>query len=320
MEYFIAVGLPFFLVMILGPLIIKLLKKFNFGQHIREEGPQRHLDKEGIPTMGGLLIITGILLTSAIYFPELSAENGKLIWVLILTLGMGLIGFFDDYLKLRNDRSLGLKARGKIIGQIVLASIFAIFVYLHCGSGIILPFSDNIIVLGKWIIPLIILTVIGTANAVNLTDGLDGLAAGVTAITASSFALILVEQHLFSLALFALMVTGACLGFSWFNSHPAQVFMGDVGSMALGGALAGIAVISRTEIFLLIIGGVYVLETISVIIQVVYFKLTGGKRVFRMTPLHHHYELQGLSESKIVARFLIISLIFAALGLLAYYF
>ncbi len=316
MQYFFAVGIPFILIMIFGPALINILKKFNFGQQIRAQGPESHLKKEGIPTMGGILILIAIILTSIFILKY----NRNIIMALIIIVGMGLIGFLDDFIKIKKGKSLGLKAREKIITQILLGLILAFYVYNSAsGTGIIIPGRGEMLYLGKWVVLLIIFTVIGTVNAVNLTDGLDGLAAGVTAVVASSYTLILSVLGMENLSLFAFSITGACLGFMWYNSHPAQVFMGDVGSLALGGAIAALAVLSRTELYLLIIGGVYVLEALSVIIQVIYFRLTGGNRVFRMTPIHHHYELRGITESKIVSRFIILSLVFALLGLILFY-
>lgn len=317
MQTFLAVGLPFLVLMLFGSLIIKVLNRFNFGQRVRGQGPETHLKKEGIPTMGGILILIGISIT---YFLVLEPTSDVL-WALIITLGMGFIGFLDDFKKIRTDSTLGLRARGKILGQIIIGLMLALYVYNYSdlGTRILVPFNGQAIDLGAWIIPLIVLTVIGTANGVNLTDGLDGLAAGVTAVVTSAFAVITSALNMNNLTLFALSVTGACLGFIWFNSHPAQVFMGDVGSLSLGGAIAALAVLTRSELILLIIGGVYVIETISVIVQVIYFRITGGKRILRMAPLHHHYELAGLAESKIVTRFLIISIVFASLGLISFY-
>ncbi|ACL69662.1 phospho-N-acetylmuramoyl-pentapeptide-transferase [Halothermothrix orenii] len=317
MEYFVALCVPFLILMIFGRGLIKLLKILNFGQQVRNEGPKSHLNKEGIPTMGGVLIILAILVTSLI-FVDLKTP---VIWALITTTGMGLVGFFDDIIKVRTRRSLGLRAREKLAGQVLFGLLLALYVYYYSdiGSTLIIPVSGQVIDLGYVIIPFIIVVVIGTANAVNLTDGLDGLAAGVTLIVASAFAVITSGLGLQGLTCYSLIISGACLGFIWYNSHPAQVFMGDVGSLALGGAIASIAVLSRTELFLLIIGAVYVVETLSVIIQVIYFRLTGGKRVFKMTPIHHHFELSGLAESKVVARFWIISLIFAVLGIISFY-
>lgn len=317
MHYFMAVVLPFIILMIFGPGLIKGLKYLNFGQQIRGEGPRSHLKKEGIPTMGGLLIIFAIIISSLIILKL----NSVVIWAVITTIGMGLVGFLDDILKIKTKQSLGLKARQKLFGQIFFGLLLAIYIYYFSdiGTSIIIPYTGYNFDLGFWLIPFIVFIVVGFANAVNLTDGLDGLASGVTVIVTTAFALIVALIGMTQLTYFALIVGGACLGFIWFNSYPAQVFMGDVGSLALGGAVASLAVLSRTEFFLVIIGGVYVLETLSVMIQVSYFRFTGGKRVFRMTPIHHHYELTGLAESKVVARFWIISLIMAVSGLGIFY-
>lgn len=317
MEYFLAVGLPFIIIMLTGPGLIKGLEVLNFGQQIRGEGPRSHLKKEGIPTMGGILIIISILAVSFLLL-DLSPD---VLWALIITTGMGLIGFFDDIIKIKSKRSLGLRARGKMAGQILFGLLLALYTYFYTdlGTGILIPVTGKSFEMGVWLIPFIVFTVVAEANGVNLTDGLDGLASGVTVIVASSLAVINSALGNYQLTLFGLIVSGACLGFIWFNAHPAQVFMGDVGSLALGGAIASMAVLSRTELFLLIIGGIYAIESLSVVIQVIYFRLTGGKRVFKMTPIHHHYELSGLAEVKVVARFWIVSLIFAILGLASFF-
>ncbi len=317
MNYFLAIGLPFLIIMVFGSGLIKFLKYLNFGQQIRGVGPESHLKKEGIPTMGGLLIIIALIITSLVVL-ELDTYIS---WVLIVTLGMGLVGFLDDISKIRAKSSLGLRAREKLFGQILFATILAVYVYYYTDirTSILVPIIGWEFEMGIWLIPFIIFFVVGFANAVNLTDGLDGLASGVTAIVSTSMAVLTIALNYEQLTLFGLMVGGACLGFIWFNSHPAQVFMGDVGSLALGGAISAMAVVARLELFLVIIGGVYVIETISVMIQVSYFRFTGGKRVFRMTPLHHHYELGGLEEVKVVSRFWILSIVFALLGLASYY-
>lgn len=314
-QYFMAVSVPFFILMILGPVLIRLLKNLNYGQQIRGDGPESHHHKQGIPTMGGILIILAIAVSSLL----LLEINQNVFLVLVITCGMGIIGFIDDFIKINTGRSLGLKARQKILGQLLLSTFLALFTYYltGIGSSILIPFVGWFDI-GWWIIPFIVLTVTGTVNAVNITDGLDGLASGVTAVVSSAMALMLFWMEFQQLGLLAFIITGACIGFIWYNSHPAQVFMGDVGSLALGGALAGLAVLSGTQIFLVIIGGVYVLETLSVIIQVIYFRLTGGDRIFRMTPVHHHFELKGLQESKIVARFFIGSMFFAGMGIIIF--
>ena len=316
MNYFVAISIPFFILLVSGNSMIKFLKKINFGQQVREEGPESHFQKEGIPTMGGILILFGIFISSL--FLKI---NDNLLIALITTFGMGLVGFLDDFLKIKRERSLGLTALAKIIGQFGFALIISLYVYLSSGisNSLIIPFTGNSIELGILIIPLILFTVVGTANAVNLTDGLDGLASSVTAVVAASYTLITLTLYFEQLSLFSLSIVGACLGFIWYNSHPAEVFMGDVGSLGLGGAVAALAVLTRTELFLLIIGGVYVIETISVILQVLYFKATNGKRIFRMTPIHHHFELKGWEEPKVVFRFLLIAIIFSIFGLYSFY-
>lgn len=317
MKYFFAAILPFLILLLFGPGMIKGLKYLNFGQQIRGEGPSSHMKKKGIPTMGGVLILLAVVIGSFL----LQELGSSVIWALITTLGLGLIGFFDDIISIRSKRSLGLNAREKLLGQVFVGLALAIYVtfYSELGTGIIIPFTGRIFELGYWIIPFIVFIVVGFSNAVNLTDGLDGLASGVTLIVATAFAVLSSALGFTQLSIFGLLIGSACLGFTWFNSNPAQVFMGDVGSLALGGAVASLAVLSRTELFLLIIGGVYVLETLSVMIQVVYFKLTKGKRIFRMTPIHHHYELSGMAEGKIVSRFWISSIILAILGLASFY-
>ncbi|NLJ84470.1 MAG: phospho-N-acetylmuramoyl-pentapeptide-transferase [Halanaerobiaceae bacterium] len=317
MLYLTAVFLPFLILIILGPGLIRGLEYLNFGQQIRGEGPSSHQKKKGIPTMGGILIVFALLISSFIFL-DLGTE---VIWALITTLGMGLIGFLDDIIKIRSKRSLGLRAREKLVGQILVGLLLGIYVVFYSGMGksILIPFTGWVINPGYWLIPFIVFIVVGFTNAVNLTDGLDGLAAGVTFIVCTALAVLCSALGYKELALYALIVSGACLGFIWFNSHPAQVFMGDVGSLALGGAVSALAVLSGTEFFLVIIGGIYVAEALSVMIQVSYFKISGGKRIFRMTPLHHHYELAGLEEAKIVSRFWISSIILAILGLLSFF-
>ncbi|MCK8823676.1 phospho-N-acetylmuramoyl-pentapeptide-transferase [Fuchsiella alkaliacetigena] len=311
LVYTAAVAFAFAL--LVGPIIIKLLRKLKLGQNIREVGPKRHLEKSGTPTMGGVIILIS-LLTAVLLFTEVT---DKLFWALFVTLSYGLIGLLDDSIKIIADRSLGLKVKHKVVGQLLVGGLLGYNVLntLEIGSEVLLPFLGNSIDLGILFIPFVILVVIGTANAVNLTDGLDGLAAGVTIIVAISYTIISLSFGHYDLASFTVAIVGSCLGFAWFNSHPAQVFMGDTGSLALGGAIAVVAVLTRTQLFLLIIGGVYVIETLAVIIQVTSYKLT-GKRVFRMSPLHHHFELKGWAESKVVIRFWILAAVLSFLGLL----
>ena len=317
MKIFLAAILPFLILILFGSGMIKGLKYLNFGQQIRGEGPSSHFKKKGIPTMGGVLILLAVVIS----FFILQDPESNAVWALITTLGLGLVGFIDDIISIRSKRSLGLKARQKLLGQVLTGLLLAIYVsfFSELGTGIIVPLTGRIIELGYWIIPFIVFIVVGFSNAVNLTDGLDGLASGVTMIVATAFAVLTSALGFNELALFGLIIGSACLGFTWFNSNPAQVFMGDVGSLALGGAVASMAVLSRTELFLIIIGGVYVLETLSVMIQVVYFVIIKGKRVFRMTPIHPHYELSGTPEGKLVSRFWISSILLTHLGLASFY-
>lgn len=312
MLYIISYLLPLLFVIISGNSFIKYIKKINFGQQIREYGPESHFKKAGIPTMGGLLIIGTFLLFSVILLP---LEPGVLT-ILITTLIMAITGFLDDFLKIKFERSLGLRAWQKIFLQIIAASVTAFMaVFILDEQSILIPFYGeyNLNFLIKFL--LTFLVVIGSSNAVNLTDGLDGLAAGVSSVVTLTFALLFFALNLSNYSLLMLIMAGSLTAFLWFNSNPAQVFMGDVGSLAVGAFLASAAVLTSAEIYLLIIGGIYVLETLSVMIQVPYFKLTGGKRVFKMTPIHHHFEMKGLAENKIVFRFVIISIIFSLLAL-----
>lgn len=302
----------FFLCLFLGPSIINWLRYLKFGQSIRQEGPQSHLQKAGIPTMGGLIILSALTITILVFV----GNNSQALLCLGVTLGYGLIGFIDDFIIVVKKRSLGLNARQKLLGQILISGILGIYVWFNpsLSREVLLPFTNLSIDLGYLYIPFVILVLIGTSNAVNLTDGLDGLAAGTTAIALLAYLFITFSLGNFGLAAFSAALLGACLGFLWFNCHPAQVFMGDTGSLALGGALASIAVLTGTEIFLLFIGGIFVIETLSVIIQVTSFKLT-GKRIFRMSPIHHHFELAGWKETKVVGRFYLLAIFFALLGL-----
>lgn len=315
LNYLYAIGLSFLITIIISPGIIRILTRLKFGQQIRDVGPQTHLVKKGIPTMGGVMIIVAILLTT---FGVIRLTD-QVLWSLFLTLSFALIGLLDDLIKIIRKRSLGLRAWQKILGQVVISGLLALYVFSEPElMEILIPFTRQSINLGLWMIPFLIFVVIGTVNGVNLTDGLDGLASGVTLIVSLGFALIFILQGNMQMAAFAFAVAGACLGFIWFNSHPAQVIMGDTGSFALGGAVAAMAIFSRSEFFLALIGGVYVIESITVLMQISYFKISGGRRIFRMTPIHHHFELAGWKEPQIVARFIILSLIFTIIGLLGY--
>ncbi|MGB9803678.1 phospho-N-acetylmuramoyl-pentapeptide-transferase [Desulfofundulus sp.] len=309
--------------LLLGPLIIPLLRRLKFGQSVRDDGPATHLSKGGTPTMGGIMFLAGTFVAGfwlGHHFPE-----GLLL--LGVTAGFGLIGFLDDYIKVTLKRSLGLRAREKLFGQIILSILLALVAVSTFGRGtdLVIPFSGFFIPggltleLGIWgFILLAILVVVGAANAVNLTDGLDGLAAGVTVPVAAALLLIALLMDKLGIAIVMAALIGGCLGFLVYNHHPARVFMGDTGSLALGGALGAAAVLTRSELFLVIIGGVYVLEALSVIIQVISFQLF-GRRVFRMSPLHHHFELGGWSEQRVVYTFWGLAVILALLGLAGLY-
>lgn len=318
---------------ILGPRLINWLKsRQGDGQPIRVDGPASHLvTKAGTPTMGGLLILIAITISTLLWA---DLEN-RLVWVVLLvTIGFGLIGFADDYMKLTKRNSRGLPGKLKLLAQLVIslaaASAVAAFMPPELATNLAVPFfKDLLIPLGFWFWPFAVLVMVGASNAVNLTDGLDGLAIVPVMIAAACFALIayLVGNTVFAgylqihnvpgageLAVFCGAIVGAGLGFLWFNAPPAMVFMGDTGSLSMGGALGAVSVIAKHELVLAIIGGLFVLETVSVIVQVASFKLT-GKRVFRMAPLHHHFEQKGWAESTIVIRFWIIAFILALIGL-----
>ena len=306
----------------LGPVFIPLLKRLKFGQSIRGDGPARHLNKAGTPTMGGVLFIAGTLAAGALFL-ERGTTDGMA--VLAVMLGYGFIGFLDDYIKVVHKRSLGLRAREKLLGQVILAAFLAFWVMGSAGRGteLAVPFSGYWVPGGVYLNlgPVLytifaVAVVVGTANAVNLTDGLDGLAAGVSMLASLALAVAALAAGRTGVALVMAATAGGCLGFLRYNRYPAKVFMGDTGSMALGGGLAAAAVITGKELFLPILGGVFVLEALSVIIQVISFQTT-GRRVFRMSPLHHHFELAGWSEVKVVFVFWLLSFAFALAGLLA---
>lgn len=319
----------FIIVLILGPLFIRTMRKFQIGQVVRDDGPETHLAKQGVPTMGGLLILTAITVGTVLW----ARLDNSLVWLsLFVTLFYGCIGSIDDIKKITKKSSAGLSAKGKLILQVAGASVVGLFIYLHPGfdGHLSLPFlKDFRPDLGVFYIFFAIIVIVGSSNAVNLTDGLDGLAAGPTIVTTTVYLIfsylagnIVLSDYLQipyvagsgELAIFCGTIFGACLGFLWFNAFPAQMFMGDVGSLALGGAIGGVAIIIKQEFLLAIVGGVFVMEAVSVILQVGYFKWTKGKRIFLMAPFHHHFEKKGWHESKVVVRFWIVSII---LGLLA---
>lgn len=296
---------------LIGPVLIKYLHKLNFGQSIRECGPASHMKKSGTPTMGGLMMLAALAL--ALLWGSFTP---RVVIALVLTFGHGAIGFIDDYIKVVMKRNLGLTAKQKFLLQFILAGAYVYFAETHIGNTELWVPGLNITLDFGWgYYALAFVLLVGTTNAVNLTDGLDGLASFVSLPVTLAFAFIAYMQGFLDLSGFALGMAGACLGFLLFNRHPAQVFMGDTGSLALGGGVAALALLTRTELLLVIIGGVYVAEALSVIIQVGYFRLTGGKRFFRMAPVHHHFELGGWREVKVVRVFTIFSLALSAVGL-----
>lgn len=315
---------------LLGPWAIRMLHRLKFGEAIRHDGPESHHVKSGTPTMGGVLIIVSIVV-SAVLWLDISVLYT---WIgLIAVLGFGFIGMTDDLRKIRQKNKDGLRAWSKIAGQFAVASVIAVLLYRYGNENatkLYLPFIKNAIVdLGVWYIPFAVVLLVGTSNAVNLTDGLDGLATGLVLMVGLTFAVLSYltgridyAEYLQipylpgggELAILSLAVVGACVGFLWFNGHPAEIMMGDTGSLSLGGIIGALALMTKKEILLIIIGGVFVLEALSVIIQVASFKLT-GRRVFRMAPIHHHFELLGWPESKVVLRMWILGGMFAILSL-----
>ncbi len=300
---------------ILCPVVIPLLRRLKFGQNVRDDGPETHLVKAGTPTMGGIMILLSLLLSSLFFIKG----NSDGVIVLFMTLGYGIIGFIDDYIKVVKKRSLGLRAWQKIVLQLIVTGIFIYYIYNYTdiGTAVYVPFMKGFeIDLGVLFIPFVIFAVLGTVNAVNLTDGLDGLASGVTVLVTLFFMFAALKLSSGVLPI-AGAAAGSLLGFLLFNSYPAKVFMGDTGSLALGGFLAAVAVLFKMPLFLIVVGIIYVLEAFSVILQVGYFKLTHGKRIFKMAPLHHHFEKCGWNETKVVAVFYIITSIAVLVGFLA---
>lgn len=325
-----AVLTAFLISFLLGPWVIRKLSQMQVGQFIREDGPQSHHQKAGTPTMGGALIIFAVAVATLLW----ADLTNFFVWVVLLVLvGFGLIGFLDDYLMQVKKRSKGLTGRGKLIWQIVLAGLTGLLVVRHPGfdTQVTMPFLKNISPdLGWWYILFAILVIVGASNAVNLTDGLDGLAIGPTIIAAATYMVFAYVAGNFKLSdylqinfvsgcgevtIFCGALIGAGLGFLWFNAYPAQVFMGDVGSLSLGGSLGAVAVITKQEILLVLVGGLFVIEALSVIFQVGFFKMTKGKRIFRMAPLHHHFELKGWPEPKVIVRFWIIAIALALISM-----
>ncbi|CAM3575212.1 phospho-N-acetylmuramoyl-pentapeptide-transferase [Marinicrinis lubricantis] len=308
----LTMGVSFLLAVIVGPLFIPLLRRLKFGQQIREEGPQAHLKKKGTPTMGGIIIMLALSLA---YFRFGGHRSMEFYILLVASLGYGLIGFLDDYIKIVFKRSLGLTARQKMLGQLIFAVIVCVMLYrIDHNTDLIIPGLDLHIPLGWLYYPFVILFMMGMSNAVNFTDGLDGLLSGTSAIAFGALTVIAMMGSEHESAFFSAAMIGAVLGFLVFNAHPAKVFMGDTGSLGIGGGLVAVSLLTKTELLLVVIGGVFIIEILSVIIQVTSFKTT-GKRVFKMSPIHHHFELSGWSEWRVVITFWIAALILAGLGL-----
>lgn len=305
----------FLITVLISPFFIPFLRRLKFGQSIREEGPKSHQKKSGTPTMGGLMILVSIVITTLVMTGKFSEPTVKTFLLLLVTLGFGFLGFLDDFIKVVMKRNLGLTSKQKLFGQIIISVIFYLVLKQNdFSTAIHIPLVDYSFDLGWFYSLFIIFWLVGFSNAVNLTDGLDGLVSGTAAIAFGAFSVLAWNQSQFDVSIFAVAVVGAVLGFLVFNAHPAKVFMGDTGSLALGGAIATVAILTKLEIILIIIGGVFVIETLSVILQVASFKTT-GRRIFKMSPLHHHYELVGWSEWRVVVTFWTVGLLLAVLGI-----
>ncbi|MCI8297330.1 MAG: phospho-N-acetylmuramoyl-pentapeptide-transferase [Lachnospiraceae bacterium] len=316
-ETILSIIIAFAISAVLCPVVIPFLHKLKFGQQVREEGPQAHLKKQGTPTMGGLMILTSVIITSLFYIPRYP----KIIPVLFMTVGFGIVGFLDDYIKIVMKRSEGLDPKQKLLGQCVITGIFAWYLVTgkEVGTQMLIPFTGGFVNglyldLGILFVPALFFIVLGTDNGVNFTDGLDGLCTSVTILVATFLTIVSLGEGS-GISPITGAVVGSLLGFLLFNVYPAKVFMGDTGSLALGGFVASSAFMLQMPLFIVLIGFIYLIEVLSVIIQVTYFKKTGGKRIFKMAPIHHHFELCGWSETRVVAVFAIIT---AVLCLVAY--
>ncbi|MDF2474076.1 MAG: mraY [Anaerocolumna sp.] len=303
---------------ILSPIMIPFLKKLKFGQFVRDDGPESHLKKSGTPTMGGIIILLSIVLTSLLYIKDYK----EMIPVLFSTVGFGIIGFLDDYIKVVMKRSLGLRAWQKLVGQILVTAVFGYYLvnYTDVGTTMLIPFTggfDNGMYLDAsfLFVPLLFVVILGTVNGANFTDGLDGLATSVTLLIATFFSVVAIGMQS-GVSPITCAVAGSLLGFLVFNMYPARVFMGDTGSLALGGFVAGTAYMLKMPLFILIVGLIYLVEVISVMLQVGYFKISGGKRIFKMAPIHHHFELCGWPETRVVAVFAIVTAVLCIVALM----
>lgn len=314
--------ISFVVCVILCPLLIPFLKKLKFGQYVREDGPESHLKKTGTPTMGGIIIVLSIAITSLLYLKDYP----DIVPVLFATIGFGIIGFMDDYIKVVMKRSLGLRAWQKLLGQILVTAVFGYYMvnFTDVGTSMLIPFSNGrYLDVSYMFIPMLFIVVLGTVNGSNFTDGLDGLESSVTVLIATFFTVVAIAAeggftflNDIEISPITGAVAGSLLAFLLYNVYPAKVFMGDTGSLALGGFVATTAYMLQMPLFIVLIGFIYLVEVVSVILQVGYFKLTGGKRLFRMAPIHHHFELMGWSETRIVAVFSVITAILCMLALM----
>lgn len=312
---FFTIITAFVITTLLLPITIPFFHRLKFGQSIREDGPKGHAKKQGTPTMGGILIVIGMVTSTLLFVGKATEITSATTLILIATIGFGIIGFLDDWIKVALKRNLGLTSKQKLLGQLLIAVVFyLVYTYYDYPTTVSFKQIGFHLDLGWTYIFFVIIYFFASTNAVNLTDGLDGLLSGTSVIAFGAFAIIAWSLKNYEVALFCVAAVGAVLGFLVFNAHPARIFMGDMGSLALGGAVGAVAMILKLEILFIIIGGVFVIETLSVIIQVISFKST-GKRVFKMSPIHHHYELSGWSEWKVVTTFWMIGLLFAILGI-----
>ncbi len=324
MDFQIIILLTTFIIAIIISLItIPILRKLKVGQIERQEGPRSHLAKQGTPTMGGVIMLLAIIISTIISFIYYSSNGTEIIKnmipLLIITVGIGLIGFIDDFKKLILKNTKGLKPSYKMLGLLIISVIYVTYIikFTNINTEILIPFTDNYINLPIWIyIPFAIFVILGTTNAVNLTDGVDGLGGSIAVIIIATLTVIGTIFGIQEIVIFGSIVCGACLGFLIFNIHPAKVFMGDTGSLMLGGIISAMAIYLKTPLILIIIAIIPILETLSVMIQVAYYKKT-GKRVFKMAPLHHHFELSGWSENKVVSIFSLITTIVCIIGIYA---
>ncbi len=309
----ISVLVSFAISVLLGPVVIPFLRRLHIGQTERTEGPESHLKKNGTPTMGGILILVSVVATSLLFV----RDYPRIIPVLFLTLGFGLVGFLDDYIKVVLRRSMGLRAWQKFALQILVTGVFVFYLlhYTDVSLAMKVPFFTGVYLDFGWFnIPILFFVVIGTVNGTNFTDGLDGLASSVTVLVATFFTVVAIGTNS-GIEPITCAVVGALLGFLLFNVHPASVFMGDTGSLALGGFVAATAIMMQMPLFIVIVGLIYMVEVLSVMIQVTYFKATGGKRIFKMAPIHHHFELCGWSETRVVAVFSIVTALLCLVAL-----